>query len=911
VHTSGRRTRRTVRFGGARAIAVAAVTLGSLFAFVFVGAPTQGSSTAAPSGLTSMANAVEVAAGPAAGHGILPNRPSGVVAPLIWSDVTNGSAPSPGSLLGPSMAYDPVARADVLFGGSNLPPWLGEHDLNGTWSYSSAGWSLLHPATAPLNTSGATFAYDPDVNALVLVSPDLISSESNGPAATWEFHGGVWTELSRASVGGPPGTSFGAMAYDPTAHALLRYGGRQLGAVPYRDQLSNATWVFENGTWTNVTASNGPPVLVAPSLSYDPTLRGVLLYGGVTSNGYVTWATNQTWLWSNGTWAKLAPATSPPHVAAAALAWDPELGTMILAGGATGWFLGSGGGAGSANGTYSFANGNWSSLTPIAAAPPGGAISAAGTDPTSGGLLLYPDLQATAWVLNRAPGSEITALRSATDVGVPVLLQDPLASTIPNEVVVWTFGDGSNSASPTTTHAFSAPGTYTVNLTSSATIAGVPTISWAQFPVAIAADPSPQVTLAKATVDVNGVANAAATVGGGIGPYTVNWTFGDGAGDSGIWSVHHQFRTVGDFPIRANVTDSVGVTAEATAVVHVQPFPRVDLQVSQATYDLGQSVRLTAATENGSSPFSFVYVGLPPGCSTANVSNYTCRPTDPGRYDVQVTVLDAGGLHVTSGLTLVTIAPPLSGTLSVSARTIDLGTPITIGAVFASEGSGNISVNFSTGLSCQALSGFDQLCLPDVAGTYTLSGVATDLSGATDPLGLSVLVVNPPLGIVASAPATPVVRGTPVLLGVSVAGGTPPFQVEFANVPHGCTPMNATTFRCDLQLVGTFAFSGSVTDALGATASTHVEVYVTAPASGGGPSPTVTSPPPSSTDYVFWGLVLAAAVQIALSIRYSRRPARRRWEEAGRIRKGLWSVFGSAALDVADADAISGADAPP
>jgi hypothetical protein len=232
-----------------------------------------------------------------------------------------------------------------------------------------------------------------------------------------------------------------------------------------------------------------------------------------------------------------------------------------------------------------------------------------------------------------------------------------------------------------------------------------------------------------------------------------------------------------------------------------------------------------------------------------------------------------------------------------------------LGAVFASEGSGNVSVNYTTGVPCQSLGGVQVVCTPSAPGTYPVSAFASDMAGVNVSIGLSVVVVNPALGLTASAPTTPIPRGTPVVLGVSVDGGTPPFLVVFSDIPRGCASVNATTYRCDLQLPGTYSFAGTVTDAVGSVASAHVVVYVTTPDGVVGAPSSAPPSPPSGTDYVFWGLVLAAVVQIGLSIRYARRPSRRQWENAGRIRKGLWSVFGSAPTDAADAEPVPGADA--
>ncbi|MCI4328528.1 MAG: PKD domain-containing protein, partial [Thermoplasmata archaeon] len=553
-------------------------------------------------------------------------------------------------------------------------------------------------------------------------------------------------------------------------------------------------------------------------MAFDPAQDGIVLFGGVTSTvrGVVE---NQTWLWSNWTWSQLTLPWSPPRLAEAVLAWDSTVGGLVLAGGSSEWET-AGPGIQN-NASFAFVNGTWTNLTPVGGFP--GAVGAgAGYDPSSGGLLLFGGLgrhgdQNSTWLLDRAPAVSIVASRVLEDAGVPFGFSDPLAGAASGQTLRWAFGDGTSGTGSGPTHAFAKPGTYSVNLTGTLGNLGEVLTSWAMTSVTIVASPLAKVAVGNGFVDVNGYESATATAAYGVGPYTINWSFGDGASVSGGWSVNHRYLTPGNFTIQATVTDSLGGTTMAEVPVHVQPYPRVALQVAQMAYDLGQSIWLHSATQYGSAPFTFSYSGLPPGCATENVANYTCEPSSSGTYDVQVTIADANQLHVTSGLVVVNVAPPLSGALNASARVVDLGTSVTVGAELASEGSGNASVSFSSGLLCLVVGPLGELCSPTSPGTYGVTGTATDLSGARAALTPTDFVVHPALGLHATEPSAPVDRGTSVTLGVSVVGGTPPFHVSFESVPHGCYAENSTSFRCDLELAGTYSLSASVTDGVGST----------------------------------------------------------------------------------------------
>lgn len=895
---------------------VAAVAFLALLTLTGLAAPTSvigylaDSSTAGVSvlvvGAPSMGDNAPPPNGGAGGHA------ASLPAPLVWADVSTPTGASPGKLERPSVAYDPDSSSDLLFGGGRNIPGEGVQPTGGTWTYANGAWSELNPSRSPPNATGASMAYDPAAGAYVLVTPTPVGQESNPPAPTWEFTNGGWSALDPVVVGGPPGTQDGAMAYDPSVGALLRFGGNQPGEFPWTDQISNATWAFELGSWYNVSTRESPPPLIAPSMAFDPTQDGVVLFGGLSST--VTGAVeNQTWLWSNWTWTQLTLPWSPPRLTEAVLAWDSTVGGLVLAGGTS--EFGTAGPGIQNNASFAFVNGSWTNLTPVGGFP-GAVGGGAGYDPTSGGLLLFGGLGRqgelnSTWLLDRAPAVSIVTSRVLEDTGVPVVFSDPLAAAASGQTLRWAFGDGSSGSGSGPSHAFAEPGTYTVNLTGTLGNLGEVLTSWAMASVTIVASPLANVAIGNAFVDVNGYESASATAVYGVGPYSINWSFGDGAGVSGVWSVNHRYLIPGNFTLGATVTDSLGGTTTAEVPVHVQPYPRVALQVAQVAYDLGQSIWLGSATQYGSAPFTFSYDGLPPGCATENVSNYTCRPSSPGAYDVQVTVSDAHQIHVTSGLVVVNVAPPISGALNASARVIDLGSSVTVGAELASEGSGNVSVSFSSGLLCLVVGALGELCTPTSPGTYHVEGTATDLSGAIAPLTSTDFVVNPALELHATGPSGPVDRGTPVTLGVSVVGGTAPFHVSFESVPHGCYAENSTAFRCDLELAGTYTLSASVTDGVGSTAAVRAEVTVRVPSSGVGAAPTPAPPSAGSTDYLFWGLVLAAVAEIALSLRYARSPERRWRERMERIRKGLWSVFGSAPTDASDTDAVPGADAPP
>ncbi len=84
------------------------------------------------------------------------------------------------------------------------------------------------------------------------------------------------------------------------------------------------------------------------------------------------------------------------------------------------------------------------------------------------------------------------------------------------------------------------------------------------------------------------------------------------------------------------------------------------LTAEPASLTLGDSTTLTTTTGGGVAPFSYVYTGLPKGCTTANSTSLPCTSTTLGTFNVTVTVTDHSGAHAVANATLKVLASPSS-----------------------------------------------------------------------------------------------------------------------------------------------------------------------------------------------------------------------------------------------------------
>lgn len=154
--------------------------------------------------------------------------------------------------------------------------------------------------------------------ALLLGAGGAVAS----PAARPTVH---WKPVS-VYVTAPAGRAWDRMAYDPVSGQFVLYGGFNAYIGFYTD-----TWLFAGGLWAQANTSTHPTAQTGEEVVYDPTLGGVLAFGGQAMYGSAYY--NSTWLWKNGAWAQLHPTVSPSPRSQYALAWDAYDKEVVLFGG--------------------------------------------------------------------------------------------------------------------------------------------------------------------------------------------------------------------------------------------------------------------------------------------------------------------------------------------------------------------------------------------------------------------------------------------------------------------------------------------------------------------------------------------------------------------------------------------------
>jgi hypothetical protein len=385
-----------------------------------------------------------------------------------------------------------------------------------TFSWSDGAWTDLNPPSSP--PGHGSLAYDASSRQLIWFEADAFPTDGS---STWGWDGSNWHELSPASS--PPlATGAPSLAYDSSTGQLVLYASFQGAGGTY----SSETWTWDGDTWSLQTPATSPPALSDASMAYDPISGNLILVGGFTENLPNT-VENTTWSWDGTDWSQLSPAASPPPNLDASLAYDPNESQLLLFGG-VGCLHGQCP-AGS-NDTWAWNGSSWAQLSFSEAPAPRG-FAGFGWDATSNQMLLTGGSRVD-------PGLADTW--SLTSAAIPVPTITNVVAGYEAATVSWASPAyrnakdvGSYNVTIAPSHGYEGQPTKTISVAAnvhSATFTGLNTIpySFSVQPISTQGAMPASVPSAPIFADVQAVADQATFVQAACGDGTASLTW-DGA----------------------------------------------------------------------------------------------------------------------------------------------------------------------------------------------------------------------------------------------------------------------------------------------------------------------------------------------------------------------------------------------
>jgi PKD repeat protein len=250
-----------------------------------------------------------------------------------------------------------------------------------------------------------------------------------------------------------------------------------------------------------------------------------------------------------------------------------------------------------------------------------------------------------------------SASPSVSEVGVPVAFTSTESGGVAPVSFSWVFGDGGHATIANPSHTYATAGTFTATVWANDSFG-----TSAHGTVTVTVNPriASTATSSRSTTDVGVAVSFFGVATGGVGSVSYAWSFGDGTFGNGTEATH-AYSAPGTYHALLWANDSLSVTGTAMTNVSVVADPVLaGFSVTPANVTTGGSVTFTASVTGGIAPYSFVFTGLPSGCSTANQSSLTCSPSAAGSYVVQLTVTDSLGKSASSTVTLGVTSPSSS-----------------------------------------------------------------------------------------------------------------------------------------------------------------------------------------------------------------------------------------------------------
>jgi len=341
---------------------------------------------------------------------------------------------------------------------------------------------------------------------------------------------------------------------------------------------------------------------------------------------------------------------------------------------------------------------------------------------------------------NQPPTASFTVSPSEPEVDGSVVVDASGSSDTDGTIAsyAWDLGDGTTASGTTAAHAYTAAGTYTVQLTvtddDGATDTTTQTVTVTdgepanQPPTASFTVSSASPTVGETvTVDAAGSTDSDGTIA------SYDWTFGDGATASGTTG-SYAYSTAGTYTVELTVTDDDGATDTATQTVTVNDPttngpPTASFTVSPTEPAVDESVAFDASGSTDADGTVASYAWDFGDGTTASGATSAHVYTAAGTYTVELTVTDDDGATDTTTQTVtVTEAGPAPGEVVFAVNAGGGSYTASDGTVYAADTGFSGGQTYADGTAAIAGTTDDTLYQSERYGDF---GYAADVADGT------------------------------------------------------------------------------------------------------------------------------------------------------------------------------------
>ncbi len=234
---------------------------------------------------------------------------------------------SPGARSGHAMAYDPINRCVLVFGGVAAGANRYHDDL---WSWNGSRWSLVAQwgvGDGPSGREDALLAFDGASQRLVLRGGRLSGAGSMRLLTdTWEWDGRTWAFRDSLSAGV---RLHGNMAFDSASARVIMFGGVSTD----RRELRSDGRAWDGSSWRLLL----PPTLLDTVLDGGAAISGLGVLTvpvAITQGGSDGWAPTGVLRWSGSAWERLEARNAPRISPKVPVSPGPLPGSLVMFDGA-------------------------------------------------------------------------------------------------------------------------------------------------------------------------------------------------------------------------------------------------------------------------------------------------------------------------------------------------------------------------------------------------------------------------------------------------------------------------------------------------------------------------------------------------------------------------------------------------